>query len=90
MAKRLKELSAKGSQLRIKDLKVMLKEFKSQNEERIVRQEKRREDVRHMIGVFKKERNEAASNWQEMEKMLARRKSGLLRTIHSTPLSKVV
>jgi len=90
MAKRLKELLAKGSQLRIKDLKVMLKEFKGQREQRIFLQEKRREEVRHMIGDFKKERTKAARNWQEMEKKLAQRKSGLLETIHPTPSSKVV
>lgn len=90
MAKRLKDLLAKGSQLCIKDLKVMLKEFKAQREERLVCQEKRREEVRHMVGDFKKERTAVARNWQEMEKKLARRKSGLLQTIHPTSLAKVV
>ena len=90
MAKKLEELLAKGSRLCIKDLKVMLNEFKAQHEERIVRQEKRREEVRHTIGAYKKERTKTARNWQEMEKKLAQRKSGLPETIHSTLLSKVV
>lgn len=75
MAKRLKELLAKGSQLRIKDLKSMLKEFKAQYKERIARQEERREEVRHMLGDFKKERVEAAKNWQALQKKMAQRRS---------------
>lgn len=75
MAKRLKELLTKGSQLRIRDLKSMLKEFKAQHKERIARQEERREEVCNMLGDFKKERVEAAKNWQAVQKKMARRRA---------------
>ena len=58
MAKRLKELLSKGNNLRIKDFKTMLKEFKNQHQERIVCREERREKVRSMLGEFKKKRGE--------------------------------
>ena len=89
MAKRIKELLAKGSQLRIKDLKSMLKEFKTQHEERISRQEKRRNEVQRMVGDLKKGRTVSVRNWQEMEKKLAQRKSGLLQKIHPALSAKV-
>lgn len=62
MAKRLKELLVKGNQLRIKDLKSTLKEFKAQYKERIAHQEARRQDVNKMIGVFKQERKGTAKD----------------------------
>jgi len=68
MAKRLKELLAKGRELRIKDFKSMLKELKVQHNQRIARQEERREEVCSMLGGFKKERVEAARNWQAIQK----------------------
>jgi molecular chaperone DnaK (HSP70) len=58
MAKRLKELLDKGRELRIKDLKLMLKEFKARHKERLACQEKRKKEVRSMLGDFKKERVE--------------------------------
>lgn len=75
MAKRFKELLAKGSQLRIRDLKSMLREFKTQHKERIARQEERRDGVWSMLGDFKKERVEAAKNWQALQKKMAQRRS---------------
>jgi len=68
---RLKELLAKGNELRIRDFKLMLKEFKAQHRERIARQEKRRQEVRSMLGDFKKEKIEAAKNWHTMQIKLA-------------------
>jgi vacuolar-type H+-ATPase subunit I/STV1 len=59
-AKMLKNLLAKGRELRIKDLKLMLAEFKTQHEERVARRKERREEVRSMLGDFKKERAEVA------------------------------
>jgi len=90
MAKRLKALLAKGKELRINDLKSMLKEFKVQHEERIARQEERREEVCHILGDFKKERTEAAKNWRALEKKMAQRRNSSLKAIHLTPSSKVV
>ncbi len=55
----LKELLAKGRQLRIKDLKSMLKEFNAKYKELIARQEERKEEVNKMLRDFKKERLEA-------------------------------
>lgn len=53
MAKRLKDLLAKGRELRINDFKSLLKEFKKEQKERIVRQKERREEVIGMLGKFK-------------------------------------
>ncbi len=64
MAKRLKELLAKGGQLRIKDLKSMLQEFSTQHKDRLAHHEERRQEVNKMIGTFKQERKGAAKNWQ--------------------------
>jgi len=75
LAKRLKELLAKGRELRIRDFKLMLKEFKAQHQERIARQEERREGVRSMLGDFKKERVEVAKNWRDVQKKMARRRT---------------
>lgn len=54
MSTRLKELLAKGRDLRIRDLKLMLKAFKAQHEERIIRREERREEIRSMLSDFNK------------------------------------
>jgi len=75
MAKRLKELLAKGRKLRIKDLKSMLAEFKIQHKEQIAQQKERKEEVQNMLGGFKKERSEAAENWQAMQKRLAQKRA---------------
>lgn len=64
MSKRLKTLIAKGSQLRIKDLKEMLQAFNIQHKERLSQQMERRKEVNKMLGTFKQERKEAAKNWQ--------------------------
>jgi hypothetical protein len=49
LASRLKELSAKGRDLRIKDLKRMLDEFKGRHEERLARREERKKEVRQIL-----------------------------------------
>jgi len=54
MAKRLKEILAKGKELRIRDLKSMLKEFEAQHKGWIARQEERREEVGNLLGEFHK------------------------------------
>ena len=82
MAKRLKELLAKGSELRIKDLKSMLKEFQSQHKERIVRQEERRGEVKNLLGGFMKERAAANKNWQVVQRKMAQRRGGSRLAIH--------
>jgi transcription termination factor NusB len=56
LASRLKGLLAKGREFRIKDLKLMLNEFKKQHRERIALWEGRKEEVRSMLGDFKKKR----------------------------------
>ena len=62
LAVRLKELLAKGKEIRIRDFKSMLKEFKAQHKERISRQQERKEMVHNLIEGFKKERVKAAEN----------------------------
>lgn len=75
MAKRLKELLAKGRELRIKDLKSMLAEFKAQHKERIARQEERRKEVQNLLGEFKEERLKSADNWRIIQKKMAQRRT---------------
>jgi len=58
-SKMLGDLLAKGEKLRIRDFKAMLAEFKKQREQRIACQERRREEVRNMLGKFKAERTQA-------------------------------
>jgi len=81
MAKRLRELLAKGKELRIKDLKSMLKEFKARHQERIARQGERRQEVKNLLGGFKKERVEAAKNWRSAQKKMAQRRTDLPKAI---------
>lgn len=71
LAKRLKELLAKGRELRIKDLKSMLKEFQIQHKERIARQEERKKEARTILGDFRKEKVEAAENWRAVQRKRA-------------------
>jgi len=75
LAARLKELLAKGRELRIRDFKSMLKEFEAQHKERLARQGERKKEVRHLLGKLKKEREEAAKNWRAMQIELAFRRA---------------
>ena len=59
MAKGLKALLAKGRELRIKDLKEMLQEFRAQHKERLAQQIERREEVNKMLGRAKDKTSEA-------------------------------
>lgn len=59
-AKMLKSLLAKGRELRTRDLKLMLADFKKQREERIACQQERRQEVQNLLGEFKAERAEVA------------------------------
>jgi translation initiation factor 1 (eIF-1/SUI1) len=68
LAKTLKGLLAKGRELRIKDLKRMLGEFRSQRQERIIAQGERRKDVRDMLEESQKERSAGAKSRQELQK----------------------
>jgi bacterioferritin (cytochrome b1) len=54
LSRSLGELLSKGRELRIKDLKTMLKRFEAQSGERAARRQERREGVRNMLGAFRK------------------------------------
>jgi soluble cytochrome b562 len=58
----LGDLLARGKELRIRDFKAMLTEFKRQRKERIACQERRRREVKDMLGEFKAKRTEAERN----------------------------
>ncbi len=58
--KMLKNLLARGRDLRIKDFKLMLSEFKRQRQQRLTRQKEREQEVQNLLGGFKKERSELA------------------------------
>jgi predicted DNA-binding protein YlxM (UPF0122 family) len=77
LAKTLKELLAKGKELRIKDLKRMLGEFQARRQERIAGQGERKRDVRGMLDEFLKERSAGAKNWQDMQKKMTQARAGL-------------
>jgi len=57
-SKMLKDLLAKGEELRIRHFKTMLVEFKRQRKERIACQRQRRQDVKNMLDAFKAKRTE--------------------------------
>jgi hypothetical protein len=57
-SKMLRDLLAKGENLRIRDFKVMLAEFGRQRKERIAGQERRRQKVKDMLSGFKAKRTE--------------------------------
>jgi len=57
LASRFKGLLGKGKDLRIKDLKRMLNEFKIDYEERVSRQEERKREVSQLLSERKKGRN---------------------------------
>ncbi len=57
-SKMLAELLAKGEKLRMRDFKQTLAEFKKQRRERVACRERRRRQVRDMLGRFKAERTE--------------------------------
>ena len=61
-ARMLKNLLAKGRELRIKDLKLMLAEFKRQHQNRVTRREKRCQEVKNLLGEFKTKRGAATLN----------------------------
>jgi len=77
LAKTLKELLAKGKELRIKDLKRMLGEFQTRRQERLAGQGERRRDVRDMLDELQKERSAGAKNWQDMQKKMTQARAGL-------------
>jgi hypothetical protein len=58
-SKMLGGLLAKGGELRISDFKATLAEFKRQRKERLACQERRRQEVKDMLGEFKAKRIEA-------------------------------
>ena len=61
MAKGLKALLAKGRELRLRDLKSMLQEFRTQHNERLARQIERTKDVNKMLGRIKGKTPEAVN-----------------------------
>ena len=59
LASGLKCLLAKGRELRTKDLKLMLKEFNAQQQDRVLRHAERKEEVNKMLAGFKRHRLES-------------------------------
>ena len=62
---RVKVLLAKGNELRIKDFKEMLREFKIQHQLRIAQKLERKVEVRSMLADFKKKRMQ----WRKQKKI---------------------
>lgn len=63
----LNSLLARGKDLRVNDLRLLLNGFRAQHKERVVCHEKRKEDIKDLLGGFKKERAEASGNWQSTQ-----------------------
>jgi uncharacterized phage infection (PIP) family protein YhgE len=57
LSSKLRELLKKGRDLRIQDLKAMLKDFRTLSKERLDRQEEWKKEVRQLLGERKKVRN---------------------------------
>ena len=57
MAKKMKELLAKGRELRIRDLKAIFKEFKNQRNERKSLNVERRNKILEMLGKYSGEKS---------------------------------
>ena len=70
LTRTLKELLAKGHELRIKDFKQMLGEFHERRQERIFVQKERRLDVCARLNELHKERAAAAKSLQDMQKKM--------------------
>jgi septal ring factor EnvC (AmiA/AmiB activator) len=60
LAHTLEELLSKGRELRIRDLKTMLRQFEAHSRERAARQRERREDVQKILSVFRGRRRESS------------------------------
>jgi len=88
MAKGLKELLAKGMELRVRDLKSMLAEFKIQHKERTYRQKERNKEVQNTINSFRAERLENAEDWQDMQKRVAQRRTDAQPVISGRCIAK--
>jgi bacterioferritin (cytochrome b1) len=54
LSRSLGELLSKGRELRIRDLKTMLKQFEAQSRERAAQQRERKEGVQKMLSTFRK------------------------------------
>lgn len=74
IGKGLEDLLTKGRDLRIRDLKSMIKKFKLQQKERITRQGERRDEVISLLDKFKKERIETVRNWRAEQNKIARQR----------------
>jgi hypothetical protein len=66
MLSRIKALLAKGEELRIKDFKEMIREFRLQHKERIAQKHQRKVEVQRMLSGFKKKRLE----WRRRRKQI--------------------
>lgn len=67
LALTFRELLAKGRELRIKDLKSMLKEFGEQQRRRFVQRQERRQAVFGMLDTFRKERQDSVGQPQRQQ-----------------------
>jgi len=82
MAKGLRQLLNKGEEVRIKDFKKMLVGIRARQEERKPEVEELtkaasyiKEEVANMLGNFKKEREEAAAQWQKLAVIMQKKRS---------------
>ena len=78
----LRDLLAKGRELRIKDLKSTLAEFGRQRSERLVQQGQRREEVQDMLREFRAQRVEAEQD-RRSQAMSRQKEDGGGETSHS-------
>jgi hypothetical protein len=77
LAHTLKELLAKGRELRIKDFKSMIGAFRAQRQERIFLQEERKIDVRGRLNEFHKERSAVTKSLQDMQKKITQARTDI-------------
>jgi len=72
MSVELKTLFEGGRNIRIADVKSMIKKFKNQEKERLILQKDRKAEISKKLDDFRKERLEAAMYWKNSDKKIAK------------------
>jgi hypothetical protein len=76
LAATLRELLSKGRELRIKDLKSMLREFGVEQRKRVVHRQERRQEVFRMLDTFRKERRDGVVGQTQGQEQAVQLKGG--------------
>ncbi len=86
---KLRKFLNKENNLRVKDFKMMLKEFKIQREKRLALQRERKEDVAKMLSNFKKDRMNAVSHLKNASDISAEKDLSQTSTDNDCEVEKI-